>query len=63
MQEGGRTGAAVSVAANGTFTLQGFSGSAVSSLNIRVNNYAGLKEMIRNDYGGRVVDVLKAEVA
>ncbi|CAK8722041.1 MAG: hypothetical protein CDV28_11014 [Candidatus Electronema aureum] len=63
MKEGGAVGAAVSVTANGAVTLQGFSGSAVSSLSIRVNEYAGLKEMIRNNYGGRVVDVLKVETA
>ncbi|MCW5199119.1 hypothetical protein VU06_05220, partial [Desulfobulbus sp. F3] len=63
MKESGAAGATVSVTANGAVTLQGFSGSAVSSLNIRVNNYAALKEMIRNDYGGRIVDVLKVETA
>jgi hypothetical protein len=63
MQEGGKTGAAMSVTANGTVTLQGFAGSAVSSLTVRVNEYAGLKEMIRNNYGGRVADVLKVETA
>ena len=63
MQEGGRTGAAVSVTANGAVTLQGFADSAVSSLNIRVNAYAALKEMIRSGYGGRVVDVLMIETA
>jgi hypothetical protein len=63
MREEGRTGAAVTVTANGNFTLPGFSGSAVSSLDIRVNDYAALKAMIRNSYGGRAVDVLKAETA
>ncbi|CAK8719315.1 MAG: DNA-binding domain-containing protein [Candidatus Electronema aureum] len=62
MQEGGKTGAAVSVTANGAVTLQGFAGSAVTNLTIRVNNYAGLKEMLRNEYGGRVVDVLDVSV-
>jgi len=28
-----------------------------------VNSYAALKEMIRSNYGGRVVDMLKVEVA
>jgi len=27
-----------------------------------VNNYAGLWEMVRNDYGGRLVDVLEVKV-
>ena len=63
MQEGGRAGAAVTVTANGSVTLPGFAGSAVSSLTVRVNNYAGLKEMLRNDYGSRMADVLKVETA
>jgi hypothetical protein len=63
MHEGGKTGTAVSVTADGEFTLQGFADSAVSSLSIEVNNYAALKEMIRSSYGGRLVDVLKVETA
>ncbi|WP_417916794.1 hypothetical protein [Candidatus Electronema sp. JC] len=63
MKEGGRAGAAMTVTANGELTLQGFADSAVSSLTVRVNNYAGLKEMIRNDYGGRLVDVLDVRTA
>lgn len=63
MQESGRAGAAVTVTSNGTLTLQGFAGSAVTNLSIRVNTYAGLKEMLRNDYGGRMVDILKVETA
>ncbi len=63
MQEGGRAGAAVTVTANGSVTLPGFAGSAVTNLIVRVNNYAGLKEMLRNDYGSRMADVLKVETA
>ena len=62
MQEGGKAGAAEAVSANGTVTLQGFADSAVSSLRIRVNDYAALKEMIRKNYSGRVVDVLLVKV-
>lgn len=35
-----------------------FTGSAVSSLSITVNEYDALWEMIRNDYNGRLVDIL-----
>jgi hypothetical protein len=63
MQENGKTGATVSVTANGNVTLPGFSGSAVSSLTVRVNDYAALKEMIRSGYGGRLIDILKIETA
>uniref|UniRef100_UPI0040577AD8 hypothetical protein n=1 Tax=Candidatus Electronema sp. TaxID=2698783 RepID=UPI0040577AD8 len=63
MKEGGTTGAAVSVTANGAVTLPGFAGSAVTSMEITVNSYAALWEMVHNDYGGRLVDVLKIETA
>jgi len=62
MQEGGGAGAAVIVTANGELSLPGFIGSAVTSLNIRVNSFVQLKEMLRNDYGGRVVDILEVKV-
>ncbi len=63
MKDGGAAGTEVSVTQNGEQTLPGFSGSAVSSLVIRVNNYGGLYEMIRSSYGGRLVDVLVVKVA
>jgi hypothetical protein len=62
MEEGGKAGAAVTVTANGSFTVQGFAGSAVSSLEIRVNNFADLVKMARNVYSSRVVDVLVVRV-
>ena len=62
MKEGGAAGAEV-VAANGNVTLQGFSGSAVSSLAITVNDYASLKKLVRNDYSGRLVDILDVKTA
>lgn len=64
MQEnGGRTGAAVTVTGNGEQTLAGFSDSAVSSLTVRVNNFSALKKMLRNDYGGRLTDILEVRTA
>jgi hypothetical protein len=63
MHEGGKTGAAVTVTANGELTLQGFADSAVSSLTVRVNDYAALKKMIRSSYGGRLADVLDVRTA
>lgn len=62
MTEGGKTGAVVTVTANGAYTLQGFEGSAVSSLDIDVDNFAGLVKMARNVYMSRVVDVLEVRV-
>lgn len=58
MRENGRTGGVVVVKGNGEYTLPGFTDSAVSSLDIRVNDYAALKKIIRNDYGGGLADVL-----
>jgi hypothetical protein len=63
MEEGGRTGAAVMVPANGEYTLPGFSGSAVSSLAVKVSNYAALVDLIRNSYAGRLVDILDIRLA
>jgi hypothetical protein len=63
MEEQGAAGDAVAVTANGEYTLPGFSGSAVSSLDIRLDDYTALWEMIRNDYGGRLVDVLDVKTA
>uniref|UniRef100_UPI0040566E94 hypothetical protein n=1 Tax=Candidatus Electronema sp. TaxID=2698783 RepID=UPI0040566E94 len=62
MQEGGAAGAAVIVPQNGEYILPGYTGSPVSSMEITVQNYAALWEMIRNSYGGRLVDVLDVKV-
>ncbi len=42
--------------------LNVFSGSAVSSLTIKVNNYAALKTLVVNDYDGRLVDILDVKM-
>jgi hypothetical protein len=62
MQEGGAAGATVIVPQNGEYILPGYAGSPVSSVEITVNNYAALWEMIRNSYGGRLVDVLDVKM-
>ena len=59
MQEGGLTGGMVVVGVDGEYTLPGFTDSAVSSLDIRVDDYAALKKIVRNDYNGRLIDVLQ----
>jgi hypothetical protein len=58
MRKDGLAGAPVTVSGDGQAALQGFAGSAVSSLSIRVNSYAALKAMIRDSYGGRLADIL-----
>ncbi len=59
MHENGTAGDAVSVSANGDYALPGFAGSAVSSLNITVQNYAGLADLVKTKYAGRLVDILE----
>ncbi len=63
MKEGGAAGSEVVVTRNGQYTLPGFSGAALTSLAITVNNYAGLWDMVRNTYSGRLVDVLEVKMA
>ncbi len=61
MKKDGTTGGETVVTGNGEHTLPGFAGSAVSVLNIQVNSYSKLKDMLRNDYGSRLVDILMIE--
>lgn len=58
MTEGGRISAAISVCTEGEYGLTGFAGSVVTSLRIRVNDYTALRESVRDEYSGRLVDVL-----
>ncbi|MDU9049298.1 MAG: DUF4469 domain-containing protein [Candidatus Electrothrix sp. Rat3] len=58
MEKRGTAGDEVSVSGNGTYTLPGFSGSAVTSLTVRVDNYDELISLIRSNYNGRIVDIL-----
>lgn len=62
IKDGGAGGAQIPVSGNGAYTLPGFSGSAVSSLDITVNDYTALWKMIRNSYQGRLVDILDVGV-
>ncbi len=54
----GAVGAEVVVTGNGTYTLPGFAGSDLSGLEVTVNHYNRLEEMVRTGYAGRVVDIL-----
>ena len=62
MEEDGESGEEVAVLQNGEYILPGFAGSTVSSLEITVNDYTALWEMIRNGYSGMVVDVLDIQL-
>lgn len=48
----------MTVTANGPLTLQGFPDSAVTALTLTVKNFDALVSLVRNSYGGRLVDVL-----
>ena len=58
MSENGQAGETVIVTADGDLTLNGFAGSALSSLSLTVNSFTKLVQMIRENYSGRLVDVL-----
>jgi hypothetical protein len=58
MKEGGKAGEEVRAAANGVYTLSGWTGCDVTSLEVTVADYAGLLAMVRNPYSGRLVDIL-----
>ena len=58
MQDGGAAGAKLPVTNNDDFVLSGFTDSPLSELEITVSDYDGLWELIRAEYGGRLVDVL-----
>ena len=63
MREGGLVANEVTVTENGEYILPGFSGSPVITLEITVNDYQSLWDMIRSNYGGRLADVLNVELA
>jgi hypothetical protein len=60
--EHGAAGDAITAAVNGTYTLPGFSGSAVSSLSVKVENHAGLVALLSSSYHGRMADILDVEM-
>lgn len=58
MQDGGQAGSEVGVTANGPQTLLGWEGGPVASLSLSVDDYSSLLTMVKNVYGGRLVDIL-----
>jgi hypothetical protein len=62
MSENGNAGNMIQVMANGQFTLPGFTGSHLNHLDITVNNYTALLELVKKSYTGRLVDVLMVRV-
>lgn len=62
MTENGKAGEVVKVTENGTYTLTGFTDSALTRLDITVNHFAKLVKMLRSAYSGRLVDILDLKV-
>lgn len=62
IEQHGPAGDAVTVPGNGSYILPGFSGSAVTGLTVRVDNYDDLVSLIRSNYNGRIVDILDVAV-
>jgi hypothetical protein len=58
MSEDGETGDAVRVSGNTTYTLTGYPGSDVTTLEVTVLDYAALLSKVRDEYQGRLVDIL-----
>jgi hypothetical protein len=58
MNEGGATSDAVRVNGNTTYTLSGYPGSDLTSLEVTVLDYAALLRKIRDEYQGRLVEIL-----
>jgi hypothetical protein len=58
MTENGSQGGEVRVSGNGSCTVPGFAGGALARLELTVNDYAALLSMVRDEYTGRVADIL-----
>lgn len=58
MKENGRIGSPVIVAANGAYSLAGFSDSSVERLEIKVEHFADLMALLRDDYSDSLTDIL-----
>ena len=58
MTEGGQKGDEVRAADDGIYTLNGWSDSGVTSLELMVSDYAALLALVRTSYGNRLVDIL-----
>ena len=58
MKENGAAGEAVHVSGNNAYTLPGYAGSGLDNLEVTVLDYAALLTKIREEYQGRMVDIL-----
>jgi hypothetical protein len=58
MTENGKAGDVVKVTGNGAHTLTRFPDSALTRLDLTVNNFTPLVKMLRSSYSDRLVDIL-----
>jgi hypothetical protein len=58
MTENGKAGDVVKVTGNGAYTLTGVTDSALTRLDVTVNDFTPLVQMLRSSYSGRLVDIL-----
>jgi hypothetical protein len=58
MNENGKVGEVVKVTGNGAHTLTGFADSALTLLDVTVNDFTLLVKMLKSSYLGRLVDIL-----
>ncbi len=58
MTENGKAGDFVKVTGNGAYSLTRFADSALTRLDLTVNNFTPLVKMLRSSYSGRLVDIL-----
>lgn len=61
MREGGAVGDAVHVTGDAVYTLAGYADSALTSLEVTVDNYTALLAKLREEYTGRLVDILDVD--
>ena len=58
MTENGAVGNAVTASSNGVYTLPGYTGADVTTLEVTLLDYAALVTKAREQYAGRLVDIL-----
>ncbi|WP_446008746.1 hypothetical protein [Candidatus Electrothrix sp.] len=61
MQANGVQADTVTVNGNGPYILPDLAGSGLSGLEVNVQNAAGLEELVRTNYSGRMVDILNVQ--
>ncbi|MCI5197681.1 MAG: hypothetical protein D3919_15965, partial [Candidatus Electrothrix sp. AW5] len=61
MQTNGVQADTVTVSEDGTYTLPDLPDAGLMGLVVTVQNAVGLEELVRSNYGGRLVDILNVQ--